>query len=118
MPGYLSPFRWSSTLRSPMEMFAFCQAAAEFLRALSKHPILNGQLVEATFTASSLAEVAHQLGRPYSGAFVLSSTNASAYGGVVAFDALAFASLGGDPTKTIQLATNTAFTGTLLVWVF
>jgi hypothetical protein len=114
----LPPFPWATTLRRTEELLGFCQKTAEFLRAVSKLQILDGQFLTVQFTATAFVTVRHTLGRPYNGAIMVATSNATGTPGVTAFEARIFAKLGGDPANFIQLGGHIAFTATLLVWVF
>jgi hypothetical protein len=114
----LPPFAWSTTLRKAEETLAFCQKAAEFLRAVSKLKILDGQFIEVDFAAASTVLARHSLGRAYNGAIVVASNNASGTPVVSAFGAKAAGYLGLDVTRYIELTSTTPFTATLTVWVF
>lgn len=114
----LPPFPWSTTLRRTEQLLAFSQKTAEFLRAVSKLKILDGQFLTVPFQATSNVIVRHSLGRAYNGAFVVASTNSTGTPGVSCFNSAAFAKLGGDPTEFVPLGANAAFTATLTVWLF
>lgn len=114
----LNPFRWSKTIRSPEEIFAFCVAAAEFLGTVSRIKILDGQFITARFVGASNVDAQHSLGRPYRGVFVVASTNATGTPAITALDAPSLAKLGGDPSKIVALGSTSAFTANVTLWVF
>lgn len=114
----LPPFAWSTTLRKAEETLAFCQKAAEFLRAVSKLKILDGQFIEARFEATDNVVVRHTLGRPYNGAFVVATSDSTGMPGVACFGSAYFAKAGGEPAKFLPLGANTSFTATVTVWVY
>ena len=115
----LPPFPWSTTLRKPGELLAFCQKVAEFLRAVSKIQILDGQFIEASFVASkSPGLVRHTLGRPYAGAFVVTSSNPGDAPMISVLPPLASAQAGVDPAVFLAMGAQVAWTGTVTLWVF
>jgi hypothetical protein len=114
----LPPFPWATTLRKTEELLGFCQKVAEFLRAVSKLKLLDGQFLTVQFTATNFATVPHGLGRPYNGAIAVATSNATGMPAISAFDSRIFAKLGGDPAKFIQLGGHVAFSGRVIVWVF
>ncbi len=114
----LPPFPWATTLRKTEELLGFCQKTAEFLRAVSKLQILDGQFLTVQFTATNFITVRHSLGRPYNGAIAVATTNATGMPAISAFDSRAFAKLGGDPANFLQLGGHVSFTARVVVWVF
>jgi hypothetical protein len=118
MAGLLPPFPWATTLRRPGEIFGFCQKVAEFLRAVSRLEILGGHFVEAEFVATDIALVRHALGRPYTGAIVVASSDPSVTPTVTAVSVGAAVQLDLPVTEAVALGAPSAFTATLLVWVF
>lgn len=117
----LSPFAWSTTLRKPAEVFAFCQKVAEFLRAVSKLEILRGHFVEVEWPSGATGVNApHQLGRPYKGVIVVASGNASATPALTVLPATEAEGLGIDSSKVLALGSIAVFasTVTITLWVF
>ena len=117
----LSPFAWSTTLRKPAEVFAFCQKVAEFLRDVSKLDLLRGHFLEVEWpSGANGVNARHQLGRPYKGVILVNSTNASATQAVTVLSQAAGEGAGVDTSKYVPLGTPTAFAAsmTLTFWVF
>lgn len=115
----LPPFAWATTIRKAEETLAFCQKAAEFLRAVSKLKILDGQFIEVDFVATDRVDFArHTLGRPYNGGFVVMSDNTTATPMVSVFPAALAAKFGIDPRVYVPIGSPTVFTAKLTVWVF
>jgi hypothetical protein len=114
----LPPFAWSTTLRKTEELLAFCQKSAEFLRAVSKLKILDGQFIEITFDAFDGATPRHSLGRPYNGMIVVNTSNAGVTPMISCLPARSAQRAGVDPTKYVAVGAETAWTGTVTAWVF
>jgi hypothetical protein len=114
----LPPFPWATTLRRTEELLGFCQKTAEFLRAVSKLQILDGQFLTVEFAATNFVTVRHTLGRPYNGAILVATSNTTGMPGVTAFDSRILAKVGIDPAQFIQLGGHTSFTARIVVWVF
>lgn len=116
MPG-LSPFAWSTTLSRTEHLLQFCQKAAEFLRAVSKLQILDGQFLEVKFASAQTVRVRHTLGRPYNGAIVVMTDNGSTPA-VHAFSSAELGRQGVLVNEVIELRAAASFTAKLTVWVF
>jgi len=115
----LPKLRWSTTLRKAEEVVDAVRALLEWTQAASKLEILNGHLITASFVATAAVNVRHQLGRPYKGVIVVSSTDASSTPGVTTLPASALSGTGtGDPSKYVALGATSAFTADLVLWVF
>jgi hypothetical protein len=115
----LPPFPWATTLRKTEEILGFCQKVAEFLRAVSKLQILDGQFVQASFVASkSPGLIRHTLGRPYNGAWVVSTTNPGSAPMISVLPPLESAQAGIDPAVYLAMGAQAAWTGTAKLWVF
>jgi hypothetical protein len=114
----LPPFAWSTTLRNTEALLSFAQKTAEFLRAISKLKILDGQFLDVNFVAASAARVRHTLGRPYNGAIVVMTSDAAVTPAVHAVSSVTLGQQGVPVDEVIELGGTVSFTAKLTVWVF
>lgn len=113
----LPPFSWGTTLKAA-DVLAFCQRVAEFLRAVSKLRILDGQFLEVAFAATDTVNARHQLARPYAGALVVASTNPTTMTMVSVLTPAAAAAAGLDVSAYAAVRSEAAWTGTVTLWLF
>lgn len=113
----LPPFSWGTTLRAA-DVLAFCQQAATFLRAVSNLRMLDGHFLTVSFDAIDGVNVRHSLGRPYLGVFVVNSTDAVHTPMITCLVAADAAATGIDPAEYVSIGAETAWTGTVTLWVF
>lgn len=99
------------------ELTAFARAVSEFLTELSKLPILQGKLVEATTDGTTNQQYfPHGLDRPFTGAIMLGQNNAPAP--VTLLSPAAVANDSQDPAKVFGTSQLVGTAVTFKAWCF